>query len=193
MNADLLPPDFPTELAILAFSPGDEAAWSLNQAVVAVEWFGQHGYAVLGAEVWVVQTSGIQSLPMGQDGMRGVYGNTVNRQQGEAWIPFVARSTAETLAYLEAFDPSDIAEKGQPYFNVAWVSESSFNRLVPAELPRWVQIPAGLVLGSLTLLCGYGSLVLLFGVNDKNPMLAGIAAWSSYWAASGCLKNASAC
>ena len=42
------------------------------------------------------------------------------------------------------------------------------------ELPRWVQIPAGLVLASLTLLCGYASLVLLFGVNEKNPVLAAV-------------------
>ena len=174
MHLDLLPPGFPPELASLAFSSRDEVAWSLNHAVLAVEWFGQHGYAVLGTELWVVQTGGIQSLPLGHDGMRGVYGSTVNRQKDEAWSSFVVRSTAETLAYLQAFNPSDIAEKGQLYFNVAWVSESRFNELVPAELPRWIQIPAGLVLGSLTLLCGYASLVLLFGVKEKNPILAGV-------------------
>lgn len=106
-------------------------AWSPNYAVLAVEWFGQHGYAVLGTELWVVQTDGIQSVPLGHDGMRGVYGNTVNRQKDEAWCSFVVRSTAETRAYLQAFSPSDIAEKGQLYFNVAWVSESRFNELVP--------------------------------------------------------------
>lgn len=172
MHFDLLPTDFPPELARLAFSSGDEVAWSLNNAALAVEWFGQHGYAVLGTELWVVQTGGIQSLPLGQDGMRGVYGSTVKRQKDEAWSSFVVRSTAQTLAYLQAFNPSDIAEKGQLYFNVAWVSESRFNELVPVELPRWVQIPAGLVLGSVTLLCGYASLVMLFGVNEKNPILA---------------------
>ena len=42
------------------------------------------------------------------------------------------------------------------------------------ELPRWVQVPAGLVLGSMALLCGYASLVMLLGVNEKNPILAAV-------------------
>ena len=62
--------------------------------------------------------------------MRGVYGNTVNRQKDEAWSSLVVRSTVETRAYLHAFDSSDIADKGQAYFNVVWVSESGFNELV---------------------------------------------------------------
>jgi amino acid transporter len=39
------------------------------------------------------------------------------------------------------------------------------------EVPRWVQVPAGLVLGLLTLLCGYASIVLLLEANKKNPIL----------------------
>ena len=42
----------------------------------------------------------------------------------------MVRSTVETRAYLHAFDSSDIADKGQAYFNVVWVSESGFNELV---------------------------------------------------------------
>jgi len=42
------------------------------------------------------------------------------------------------------------------------------------ELPRWVQVPAGLVLGLLTLLCGYASIVLLLEANKKNPMLTAV-------------------
>jgi hypothetical protein len=67
-------------------------AWSPDHAVLAVEWFGSHGYAILGTELWVVQTDAIQTLPSGQDGKRGVYGNTVNRQKGESWNSFVAPS-----------------------------------------------------------------------------------------------------
>lgn len=107
-------------------------AWSPNHAVLAVEWFGSHGYAILGTELWLVQTDGIQSLPSGHDGVRGVYGNTVNRQKGEAWNSFVVRSTAETRAYLQAFNRSDITEPGQLYFNVVWASESGFKELAPA-------------------------------------------------------------
>lgn len=39
------------------------------------------------------------------------------------------------------------------------------------EVPRWVQVPAGLVLGLLTLLCGYASIVLLLEANKKSPIL----------------------
>ena len=96
---------------------------------MAAEWFGSHGYAVLGTELWVVQIDGIQSLSLGHDGMRGVYGNIVNRQKDEAWNSFVVRAMAETRSYLQTFDSSKILEPGQLYFNVVWASESDFNEL----------------------------------------------------------------
>jgi amino acid transporter len=40
------------------------------------------------------------------------------------------------------------------------------------ELPRWVRVPAGLVLGLFTLLCGFASLSLLLVPNKQAPMLA---------------------
>ena len=126
-----LPQNVPVELADVAFTSGNEVAWSPKHAVLAVEWFESHGYAILGTELWIVQPAGIQSLPLGHDGKRGVYGNTVNRQRNEPWNSFVVRSAAETRAYLQTFDPSDIAEQGQQYFNVTWESESGFNELVP--------------------------------------------------------------
>jgi hypothetical protein len=132
MHSDLLPSSFPAELASVAFSSGDGVAWPPDLAVLAVEWFGSHGYAVLGTELWVLQTDGIQSLPVGRDGIRGVYGNTVDRQKDQAWSSFVVRSADETRKYLQAFNPSDIVEQGQMYFNIVWASESRFNKLVTA-------------------------------------------------------------
>ena len=129
MHFELLPPGFPAELASVVFSSGNEVAWPPSTAVLAVEWFGSHGYAVLGTELWFVQTDGIQSLPMGRDGMRGVYGNTVERQKDESWSSFVARSADETRSYLQSFDASDIVEQGRPHFNVVWVSESQFSEI----------------------------------------------------------------
>jgi hypothetical protein len=40
------------------------------------------------------------------------------------------------------------------------------------ELPRWVQVPAGLLLGLFTLLCGFASVSLLLVPNRKAPLLA---------------------
>jgi hypothetical protein len=130
MHSDILPPDFPAELASLAFSSGDEVAWSAGPAALAVEWFGSHGYAVLGTELWVLQTNGIQSLPMGNNGRRGVYGNTVDRQKNEPWVSFASRSADQTQTYLRSFNPSDIAEQGELFFNVTWVSEPQFDELL---------------------------------------------------------------
>jgi hypothetical protein len=39
------------------------------------------------------------------------------------------------------------------------------------EVPRWVQILAGLVLALLTLLCGFASITMLVVPNDKSPIL----------------------
>jgi len=70
---------------------------------------------------------------MGLDGMRGVYGNTVNRKYGERWISFVTRASAETLSYLREFKTSDIAEGGELYFNFVWVSEEGCENLLNAR------------------------------------------------------------
>jgi hypothetical protein len=39
-------------------------------------------------------------------------------------------------------------------------------------LPRWAQVPAGLILGLSTLLCGFASVSLLLVPNKKAPVLA---------------------
>jgi hypothetical protein len=118
-------------LAVLAFKAGEEVAWPVSVSTSAVEWFGRHGYAVLGTELWLLKDGAIQSLPIGLSGMGEVYGNTVNRESKEAWSTFVARAAAETGAYLQEFNPSDIVEDGQVYFNVVWVSEDEFKNLSP--------------------------------------------------------------
>lgn len=40
------------------------------------------------------------------------------------------------------------------------------------ELPRWVQVPIGVILSLFTLLCGFASAYLLFVPNKKAPILA---------------------
>jgi hypothetical protein len=43
------------------------------------------------------------------------------------------------------------------------------------ELPRWVQVSAGLILGLFSLLCGFALVSLLLVPNKKAPLLAVIA------------------
>ena|ERR1700676_5559370 len=132
MRSELFPPHFPPELISAAFVTGNEAAWPPMLAAAAVEWLGAHGYAVLGTELWVLKGGAIQSLPIGQSGMREVHGNTINRERYESWSFFVARAATETLMYLQSFNPADIVEQGEPHFNVVWVSEAQYTVLTPA-------------------------------------------------------------
>jgi hypothetical protein len=127
--AELFPPDFPAQLAEAAFIWRTETAWRPDVAATAVEWFGAHGYAVLGTELWLVQGGRIQSLPIGLSGQREAHGNTVNREEDEPWDAFVVRSTGETSTYLREFSPSDITEAGELHFQVSWISEIDFKNL----------------------------------------------------------------
>jgi hypothetical protein len=118
-SSHLFPSGFPSDLASAGFVAFKEAAWQPALAAHSVEWFGVHGYAVLGTELWLPKDGSIQSLP---------YFQNVDRQGDEEWHSFVARVAAETLAYLRAFNPKFI-EEGDIYVNVTWVSEAEFRNL----------------------------------------------------------------
>jgi hypothetical protein len=40
------------------------------------------------------------------------------------------------------------------------------------DVPRWVQVPAGVVLGAITLVCAIGALSLVIAPSDKAPIAA---------------------
>lgn len=58
------------------------------------------------------------------------------------------------------------------------------------SVPRWVQIPAGIALGGIVLLCLAGSLMMVFLPNEKAPVLAPVfgafMVLVSLWALSKC-------
>ena len=58
------------------------------------------------------------------------------------------------------------------------------------EVPRWVQIPMGVVLGLFTLLCGLASLSLLPVPNKQAPVLAVIIGLILLSGACGYLRSA---
>jgi hypothetical protein len=124
-----LPPDFPPELAAAALVLDLEAAWSPEFAVPVVEWLGSHGYAVLGTELWLVQDDAIISLPIGTSELPEVHGNIVSNKRAEGWKAYVHRAAIETIAYLQGFDPKQIVQKGELYFNVVWVGELEYANL----------------------------------------------------------------
>jgi hypothetical protein len=126
---DFWPANFPSELAETAFW-SNEPAWEPHIAAQVVEWLGLHQYAVLGTELWVIRDGLINTLPVGQTGTREVYGNTVNRRANEPWAAFVSRAASETVLYLRSFQSGEIVEPGKVHFNVTWVSEEEFEKLV---------------------------------------------------------------
>lgn len=131
--SELFPPNFPPQLVAAAFISGTETAWRPAAAIEAVEWFGAHGYAMLGTELWLLQNGWIQSLPIGLSGEREVHGNIVNRKKNEAWDTFVVRSASETLKYLKAIKPADIVEEGNLHFQISWISRGDFDELNAKE------------------------------------------------------------
>ena len=53
----------------------------------------------------------------------------------------------------------------------AMIVESPTIETQEKDVPRWVQVPLGLVLGAFTLLCGFASVNQLLVPNKKSPML----------------------
>jgi hypothetical protein len=53
------------------------------------------------------------------------------------------------------------------------------------DFPRWPEIAVGIILGSFTLFTGYASLVMLFSINRKTPLLVSATAillvWGCAW------------
>jgi len=88
-------------------------------AATSAEWFGAHGYAVLGTEGLLPRGEAIQSVP---------YFHSVERKPDEDWDSFVARASAETIDHIRAFEQR-FAEEGDVYVNLTWVSEAEFQIL----------------------------------------------------------------
>lgn len=74
------------------------------------------------------------------------------------------------------------------------MSEDSAQQFEPGDIavPRWIQIPVGLVLGLLLILCLAGSFMMVFMPNEKAPVLAPIfgvgMALASLWALGKCVR-----
>jgi hypothetical protein len=112
------------------FATNGEAAWPPLAAADVALWLSEHGYGVLGTELWVIKPGDkICTLPTGPSGQFEVHGNVVNRHKGESWMSFVRRAAGETSEYLTSFIATDIKEHGDIRFNITWTSEEEFQRL----------------------------------------------------------------
>jgi hypothetical protein len=129
MNLEMFAPNFPSELTIACFRLGGEVAWAPLVATAAVEWFGAHGYAVLGTELCLLNGDGVQPLPVGPSGLGEVHGNTVDRQIGEPWNLFVARAAREPVPISDRSSRRTSWSRERSYFNVVWIGEGDFASL----------------------------------------------------------------
>jgi len=64
------------------------------------------------------------------------------------------------------------AEKTSMTVEPDFIDVSETENVREIELPRWVQVPVGIVLSLFTLLCGFASAYLLFVPNRRAPILA---------------------
>jgi hypothetical protein len=129
MNAEIFPLGLPPELIADAFQTGSEAAWRHSSAPKVVEWLSEHGFAVLGTELWLVRGGGIQQ-GIYINGIREIHGNTISHRRNETWAAYVARAAEETLLYLNTFKvPAEASTQGDVFFNIVWTSESDFLNL----------------------------------------------------------------
>ena len=65
-----------------------------------------------------------------------------------------------------------LAEKMSMTVEPDFMDVSETENVREIELPRWVQVPVGIVLSLFTLLCGFASAYLLFVPNKRAPILA---------------------
>jgi len=56
--------------------------------------------------------------------------DSVNRLGRWYSTAFVRRAASETVVYLRSFQSREIVEPGKVHFNVTWVSEEEFEKLV---------------------------------------------------------------
>ncbi|PYV69010.1 MAG: hypothetical protein DMG96_34995 [Acidobacteria bacterium] len=83
--------------------------------------------------------------------------------------PFPVRHFSEAGRTGELLEVTDALMRN---VNMPNESESELDEIREIELPRWAQVPVGIILGLITLLCGFASTVLLFSPNKKSPVLA---------------------
>ena len=129
MTEETFPLGLRPELAAHSFTRGSEAAWPLDSVSAVVKWLGEHGFAVLGTELWVVRDNRIQPGVV-VNGVREIHGNAVSHMRNESWNTYVTRCAEETLRYLNSFAmPPEAKQQGDVFFNVTWVSEAEHSNL----------------------------------------------------------------
>jgi hypothetical protein len=128
---------FPPELERDAFRADNEFGWTRAQIPMVVDVLRHKGLAILGRELWWESDGSIYGTIPQRHGLRDVDPWVTERRPDESWLDFVEPGANDTLAAVEKFPaPGDLPAEisGRILYNLNWVSESEFEKLVSRVL-----------------------------------------------------------
>jgi hypothetical protein len=115
------------------YSHTDEYAWQRSYIADTVEALANHGYAILGGEVWIVENGRILAAPPLRSGENSVIGwDTKEKEEAETWDQFVLRTAKETLAVIESLDAEEEVMpevRNKVYYNLTFTNEQEYAEL----------------------------------------------------------------
>lgn len=123
INSPTFPSNFPQELAKVAFTSGNEAAWQQDESLSAIRWFAENGYAILGFDLWLAENDGIRTAISTKAGP-AICVWSCDRTKGETWQDYVHRSAQEAIKAVGFPWFKDALEPPRPvYFNLCWADQ----------------------------------------------------------------------
>jgi hypothetical protein len=125
----IVPANFPQQLAAAAFVNGEEAAWEQEHCLIAIDWFSQNGYAILGLELWLPAGGGIHTAISTKAGLE-LFASSCDPVKDETWENYVQRSSREAASHIASFSwPENSLEPQRPvYFNLCWADREWFRK-----------------------------------------------------------------
>jgi hypothetical protein len=122
----------PTEIKTNAFySHTDEYAWQRSHIANAIRALANHGYSILGGEVWIVENGKILAAPLLLSGKNAVIGwITKEKEKMETWEQFAQRTAKESLASIESLNAEEeiMPElRSKVYYNLSFVDEREYS------------------------------------------------------------------
>jgi hypothetical protein len=111
----------PKDIAASALVVGDEAAWKRDDCGVAIDWFRNHGHAILGIELWIPKGDGIRTTVANPDGPV-IYVTSCDPDKGESWSDYVRRSADAADAAIKEFrlEENSAHSEINVFFNLTW-------------------------------------------------------------------------
>lgn len=124
----------PNEFVSSAYLAKNEAAWPPRIAAEVVDWLGEHGFAVFGAEVWIItRDDKIGTFFRDADGRRSLWAVAVDPNQDEPWSSFVRRAAASVSESIRKLDIADIRESGDVYVNITYDKKCAASKYRDSE------------------------------------------------------------